>query len=105
MSYLKLDYDSQTNQGAYLIRMEAGTATIAHEHKRREEYYIIEGDLVEDDGTILGAGDYVIYPPGSRHNSRTVNGCLILGIDYSREQPAKHSHNMALQGSSYGKVG
>ena len=52
MSYLKLDYDMDSRQGAYLIRMEAGTETIAHEHKRREEYYILEGELIEDDGTV-----------------------------------------------------
>ena len=85
MSYLKLDYDMDSRQGAYLIRMEAGTETIAHEHKRREEYYILEGELIEDDGTVLRKGDYVIYQPGSYHNSRTETGCLILGIDYSRE--------------------
>ena len=86
MSYLKLDYDPDSGQGAYLIRMEPGAETIAHVHKRREEYYIIEGDLVESDGTVLGPGDYVVYHPGSRHNSRTENGCLLLGIDYSREE-------------------
>ena len=88
MSYLKLDYDMETRQGAYLIRMEAGAETIAHVHRRREEYYIIEGDLVENDGTELGPGDYVVYEPGSYHNSRTVNGCLLLGIDYSRSADA-----------------
>ena len=85
MSYLKLDYDMDSHQGAYLIRMEAGTEAIAHVHRRREEYYIIDGELIEDDGTVLKAGDYVVYQPGSRHNSRTETGCLILGIDYSRE--------------------
>ena len=84
MSYLKLDYDLKTGQGAYLIRMRPGAATIAHTHRRREEYYIIDGDLIEDDGTRLGPGDYVIYQPGTRHNSRTETGCLLLGIDYSR---------------------
>lgn len=83
MRLLKLSHDSSTGQGAYMIRMQAGAQTIRHVHKRREEYLIIEGDLVESDGTTLGVGDYVIYPPGSAHNSRTVNGCLLLGIDYS----------------------
>jgi mannose-6-phosphate isomerase-like protein (cupin superfamily) len=83
MSLLKLSYDRTTGQGAYMIRMEAGAETVRHVHKRREEYLIIEGDLVESDGTVLGPGDYVIYQPGTEHNSRTVNGCLLIGIDYS----------------------
>ncbi len=66
-----------------MIRMEPGAETIKHIHRRREEYLIIEGDLVEADGTELGPGDYVIYPPGREHNSRTVNGCLLIGIDFN----------------------
>lgn len=83
MELLKLSYDDATRQGAYMIRMKPGAETIAHTHHRREEYFIIEGDLVESDGRVLGPGDYVVYQPGSFHNSRTVNGCLLIGIDYS----------------------
>lgn len=86
MTQLSLSYDRESGQGAYMIRMEPGAETIRHVHRRREEYLILEGDLVESDGTELGPGDYVIYPPGSEHNSRTVNGCLLIGIDYSRSE-------------------
>lgn len=79
---LDLTYDRKTGHGAYLIRMEAGTETTAHVHNVREEYFILEGDVVESDGTVLGPGDYVIYEPGTEHNSRTVNGCLLIGFDY-----------------------
>ena len=83
MSFLSLSHDRKSGQGAYMIRMAPGAETIRHVHGRREEYLILEGDLVESDGTVLGPGDYVIYPPGSEHNSRTVDGCLLIGIDYS----------------------
>ena len=83
MSFLGLSYDPETAQGAYIMRMEPRSQTEWHTHKRREEYFIVEGDLIENDGTVLGPGDYVINEPGSEHNSRTVNGCVILGIDYS----------------------
>ena len=83
MSLLRLSHDDKTGQGAYMIKMQPGAETIRHVHKRREEYLIIEGDLIEDDGTVLGPGDYVIYQPGSEHNSRTETGCFLIGIDYS----------------------
>ncbi len=89
MSFLALSYDRESGQGAYLIRMEPGAETIWHVHPRREEYLILEGDLVEADGTVLGPGDYVIYSPGSAHNSRTVTGCLLIGIDYSFAGPVE----------------
>jgi quercetin dioxygenase-like cupin family protein len=79
---LDLSYNRNTGHGAYMIRMDPGTITTKHVHTLREEYLILEGDIVESDGTVLGPGDYVIYEPGTEHNSRTVNGCLIIGFDY-----------------------
>jgi len=79
---LDLSYDQKSGHGAYMIRMEPGTVTTKHVHSVREEYLILEGDMVESDGTVLKPGDYVIYEPGTEHNSRTVNGCIIVGFDY-----------------------
>jgi len=79
---LDLSYDPESGHGAYMIRMDAGTETTRHVPTVREEYLIIEGDLVESDGTELGPGDFVIYEPGTEHNSRTVNGCFMVGFDY-----------------------
>jgi anti-sigma factor ChrR (cupin superfamily) len=78
---LDLTYDNKTGHGAYMIRMEPGAETTAHKHTTREEYLVIEGDLIEPGGLVLGPGDYVIYEPGSEHSSRTVNGCLLVGFD------------------------
>jgi len=83
MTSLNLSYDHQTAQGTYMIRMEPGAVTEIHTHSRREEYLILEGDLIEPDGTILGPGDYVMFEPGTTHNSRSENGCLIFAVDFS----------------------
>lgn len=82
---LDLTYNRETGLGAYMIRMQAGSETTPHVHTIREEYLIIEGDLVESDGLVLGPGDYVIYQPGSSHSSRTVNGCVLIGFDSRAE--------------------
>jgi quercetin dioxygenase-like cupin family protein len=78
---LDLTYNRETGLGAYMVRMQPGSETTHHVHKIREEYLIIDGDLIEPDGLELGPGDYVIYEPGSRHSSRTVKGCLLIGFD------------------------
>ena len=83
IGFMKLSYDKVSAQGAYMMRMAPGATTENHTHNRREEYYIMEGDLIESDGMVLGPGDFVIYAPGTTHNSRTETGCLILAIDYS----------------------
>lgn len=83
ISMLSLSYDPESGQGSYIMRMEPGAETEVHTHEYNEEYFIIEGDLVESDGVVLGPGDMVIFKPGTRHNSRTVNGCLLIAIDHA----------------------
>ena len=70
-----------------MMRMQPGARTIPHIHQRNEEYIILEGSLIEDDGTVLKPGDHVIYPRGTAHNSRTEEGCLLLAIDWQRTVP------------------
>jgi quercetin dioxygenase-like cupin family protein len=84
MSVIELSYDRAAKQGAYLIRMQPGAETIAHEHPFREEFLILEGELIESDGTVLKVGDFVMYEAGTVHNSRTEKGCLLLGIDWQK---------------------
>ena len=83
MSYLELTYDRNGDRkGCYVIRMAPGAATIAHVHPCNEDYLILEGDLIESDGRVLGPGDFVHYEPGTRHNSRTETGCLLIGCNW-----------------------
>jgi quercetin dioxygenase-like cupin family protein len=79
---LQLSYDRQTRRGTYMMRMAPGAQTVEHIHKCREEFLILEGDLVENDGTVLGPGDYVCFTPGTRHYSRTNKGCLLIAFDW-----------------------
>ena len=85
MQLLNISYSKETGHGWYVIRMAAGAATIPHTHESREEYLILEGDLTESDGTVLKAGDFVSYAPGTHHNSRTETGCLLIGLDRAAE--------------------
>ena len=78
---LNISYDRDRATGWYVIRMEPGTASIPHKHAKHEEYLILEGELIESDGTVLKKGDFVSYPPDSYHNSRTETGCLLIGHD------------------------
>jgi len=82
MSVLSVSYSPETRRGIYVIRMEPGAATIPHKHECMEEFLILDGELIESDGTVLKKGDFTSYRPGSRHNSRTETGCLLVGIDW-----------------------
>ncbi|MDE0457763.1 MAG: cupin domain-containing protein [Chromatiales bacterium] len=82
MGLLSVSYDRGSRRGIYAIRMEPGAATIPHTHECMEEFLILEGELIESDGTVLKKGDLTSYRSGSRHNSRTETGCLLVGIDW-----------------------
>jgi mannose-6-phosphate isomerase-like protein (cupin superfamily) len=79
---VNLSYDRALGEGVYFMRMDPGAATIAHTHGGFEDFLILEGELIESDGTVLRAGDVVSYAPGTHHNSRTETGCTLIGFDW-----------------------
>ena len=43
-----------------------------------EEFLMIEGELIDSDGTVFKSGEFVSFEPGSRHSSYSKNGALIV---------------------------
>ena len=74
----KISFDEKTNFGSYISKLEPGTKTIPHIHSGHEEFLILDGELIDSDGTIFKKGDFVSYEPNSSHYSFTEKGCLIL---------------------------
>ena len=85
IKWLPLNFQREIGQGIYLIRAEPGAKFISHVHRFFEDFLIMEGDLVDSDGTVYGPGDFVSYEPGSEHHSWTETGCLIMVFEW---QPA-----------------
>jgi anti-sigma factor ChrR (cupin superfamily) len=82
IKWLPLNFQQEMGQGVYMIRAEPGAKFISHVHRFFEDFLILEGDLVDDDGTIYGPGDFVSYKPGSEHYSWTETGCLIMVFEW-----------------------
>ena len=78
ISLLELNYDRDSGRGSYVMRMHPGSVTTPHEHRHVEEFLVLDGHLVDDDGSVFGPGDWVRYEPGTCHNSHTEDGCLLL---------------------------
>ena len=76
--WYNLSYDPVLGNGSYLYKMEAGTRSNPHKHAGPEEFYILEGDLIDSDGYVYKTGDFVSLAAGSRHNSTSPNGCVIV---------------------------
>tara|TARA_B110001452_G_C14905367_1_gene316443 strand:+ start:129 stop:482 length:354 start_codon:yes stop_codon:yes gene_type:complete len=77
-SWHKISFNEKTNFGTYVSKLEPGTKTLPHIHTGYEEFLILEGELIDSDGTIFKKGDFISYQPNSSHSSYTENGCLIL---------------------------
>jgi anti-sigma factor ChrR (cupin superfamily) len=82
MSWLPISYRKETGVGSYLMRMEPGAETIAHDHPGYEEFMVLEGELIDSDGAVFKAGDFVSFAPGTRHSSRTETGCVLAVFEW-----------------------
>jgi hypothetical protein len=49
---------------------------------RFKEFTTIEGELIDSDGTVFRAGDFVSCQPGTRHNSRSETGCAAALLEW-----------------------
>jgi anti-sigma factor ChrR (cupin superfamily) len=76
--WYNLSYDSEKGYGSYLYKMGPGARSNPHEHEGPEEFYILDGDLVDNDGFSYKIGDFVSLAAGSRHDSFSPNGCVIV---------------------------
>ena len=74
----KINFDEKTNFGTYVSKLEPGTKTLQHIHTGFEDFLILEGELIDSDGTVFKKGDFISYNPNSNHSSYTKKGCLIL---------------------------
>ena len=73
-----ISFNKKTNFGTYISKLDPGTQTLFHIHSWYEEFFIIDGELIDSDGTIFKKGDFISYKPNSSHSSHTKKGCLIL---------------------------
>lgn len=80
--WLPVSFNPKTRCGSYYFKMLPGAVTIPHVHPGYEEFYVIEGEAMESDGTVIKAGDFISFPPGSYHNTRTEKGCLVLVFEW-----------------------
>lgn len=73
-----ISYDDATGRGSYLMIMAPGSRSNPHRHNGPEEFYMVEGDLVDCDGHVYRTGDFVSLDEGSAHESHTPSGCKIV---------------------------
>ena len=78
--------DRPKGVGFHVFKMDPGTTTESHVHTADEEFLVIEGDLVDNDGTVYYPGDLVWLKKGTQHNSYTKTGCILAVYIESAEE-------------------
>lgn len=77
-SFLQVGKDFEPGVGFHLFKMDPGTTSTPHEHTGPEQFYVIEGTLIDNDGTTYRKGDLVWLGKGTQHSSYTPDGCLLV---------------------------
>ena len=75
---LQPNTDRPLGEGFHLYRMPAGMTTRGHRHNGEEHFFVLEGELIDSDGTVFRKGDIVSYRSGTEHNSHSPSGCLLV---------------------------
>ena len=70
--------DRPLGEGFHLYRMPPGMTTRGHRHNGEEHFYVLDGELIDNDGTVFRQGDIVSYRDGTEHSSHTPGGCTLV---------------------------
>ena len=79
-----ISFDEDTGCGSYLMMMAPGASSNPHQHVGMEEFYVLEGELVDFDGHVYAAGDFVSLQAGSKHFSNSPSGCKLIVTHHGR---------------------
>jgi anti-sigma factor ChrR (cupin superfamily) len=77
VTWLPLTMDG-TGAGSYFASYQPPARSMPHEHQGYEEFLIFEGSFRDFDGTKFDEGDFIVYPPGTRHSSYASESTLLF---------------------------
>jgi len=84
ITWANLSYDRATGRGSYLMKLAPGASSRPHRHTGAEEFFVLEGELVDFDGHIYCVGDFVRLDEGTAHTSLSPGGCKLLVTHWGR---------------------
>lgn len=87
ITWHNLSYDAKTGRGSYLMMMAPGASSRPHRHIGAEEFFVLEGELVDFDGHVYRSGDFVRLDSGTAHTSLTPTGCKLLVTHWGQTVP------------------
>jgi anti-sigma factor ChrR (cupin superfamily) len=76
-SYLQLDETFAKGCGFTIYKMAPGTSSQPHEHTCHEQFLVLEGEVIDNDGYVYKPGDFVLLKQGTQHTSYTKTGATL----------------------------
>ncbi|WP_299846475.1 cupin domain-containing protein [uncultured Roseovarius sp.] len=86
-SFMQLNPHARRDVGFYIYRMEPGSHSMPHKHGGAEEFLMVEGELIDNDGTVYKPGDVIWLASGTEHTSHTETGCIVAVYAEAAEEP------------------
>lgn len=86
-SVLQLNAEMPDGVGFHAYKMAPGMVTQPHVHTSDEEFFVLQGDITDNDGTEYREGDLVLMKAGTEHFSTTKHGCTLLVYIPTPETP------------------
>ena len=83
LKWLQLSKDEKLEHEVFIVKFEPGSSSSFHKHKGFEEFYVIDGELIDDDGKVFKKGDYIKFEKATKHSSLSKTGCTLLVILYA----------------------
>ena len=59
LKWLQLSKDEKLEHEVFIVQFEPESSSSLHKHKGYEEFYVIDGELIDDDGKVFKKGDYI----------------------------------------------
>ena len=83
LKLLQLSKNEKLEHEVFIVKFEPGSSSSLHKHKGFEEFYVIDGELIDDDGKVFKKGDYIKFEKETKHSSQSKTGCTLLVILYA----------------------
>ena len=90
MDWIPLSGNADHGFETFMLKMKPGAQSTPHQHTRREEFLVLDGEITDCDGTTFCEGDYVKFKPGSTHYSDSEHGCTMLVILTGQNKPIEN---------------
>lgn len=85
-SFLQLDDTFEEGTGFHIYRMAPGSTSQPHEHTCHEQFLVLEGEVIDNDGYVYHPGDFVLLNSGTQHSSHSKTGATLAVFIRSAEK-------------------